>query len=529
MKGEARLNGPQGFAIMAMTENAWRLAAVDERAAALGAAPGQAMTDALALSPLMSLFEAEPEADGAALARVARWCMRFTPAVALDAPDGVMLDIDGCAHLWGGELGLAHALHDRLRAQEMPARVAVADTFGAAWALARFGAEEIVICDTIPSPWGGGRGRGRAEQDAADSVCTTFCTPPLPTLPPMGGGCIKAALAPLPVAALRLEENVAAQLRRLGLKTIGDVAALPRPALRKRFGAGLLLQLGRAFGAEEEALAYLHPPTPWSERAVFAEPIARPEAVQLCVRELAEALCARLAHEGLGARRFTAEFHRVDGEAARRVVSAALPARDAKRLMDLFTPKLESVDPGFGIEVALLRAARVEPLRAAQTDLVANSATAQNADLAPLIDRLRNRLGEARVWRAASYPSHVPERAVTQIAPLAPPVETRWARGAPRPLRLFARPQPIEAVAPVPDDPPLLFRWRGKSHRVRAAEGPERIGAEWWRKPWDENEIDRVRDYYRVENEAGARFWLFRTGLYGGARATRWFLHGLFA
>lgn len=474
---------------MTLADNARRLAAVDAIAAAAGLSPGQSMTDALALCPRVKIVEATPEEDARALTQLADWHQRFSPAIAVDAPDGLFIDIDGCAHLWGGEEALARAIQQRLAAQDIPARLAIADTFKAASALARYGADDVAIT---------------AHDDAR-------------------------RLAPLPVAALRIEQAIAEQLRHLGLKTIGHLTAMPRTALRKRFGANLLLQLARAMGEAEDALVFHTPPASWIESAVFAEPISTPEDIARVIADLAGRLCARLGEYGLGARRFDVAFHRCDGETARASVRAALPLREIKRLVALFTPKLESVDPGLGIEIVTLTGLRVQPLAHAQANLDCANPHAAAVDLAPFVDRLVNRFGAERVWRTAPQESHAPERAVTRIAPLAAPTTRLWARSQPRPVRLFARPQPIDALAVAPDDPPFMFRWHGRTHRIRNAEGPERIAAEWWRRAWADNAIDRVRDYYRVEDEAGARFWLFRSGLYGADRPTRWWLHGLFA
>jgi protein ImuB len=250
--------------------------------------------------------------------------------------------------------------------------------------------------------------------------------------------------------------------------------------------------------------------------------------LQRVLCELAGRLCERLRQEGLGARRFTVFLHRIDGETAHRTIGMALPAQDAKRAAVLFAPKIETVDPGFGIEAVTLSAGAVGPVKTVQADWD-KAFVGAHADLAPLVDRLRNRLGTDRVWRTAPQESHAPERACTHIAALSLPIQKGWDPEKPRPIRLFRRPEEIVAVAPVPDDPPIYFRWRGRMHRVRRAEGPERIAAEWWRKPWEENAVDRVRDYYRVEDGSGARFWVFRTGLYGSERPTRWWMHGLFA
>ena len=481
-----------GMAIVALENGARRLTAVDDLAASEGAFPGQSMADALALLPRLKIVDAEAEQDAAALGRLADWCVRFSPNVAIDPPDGLFFDIAGCAHLWGGEAVMATTLLQRLTAQAIPARIAIADTFGAAWALARYATETI----TIAQP-----------DDEA------------------------ILLSSLPVAALRLEGSQAHQLRRLGLTTIGQVAALPRIALRKRFSDDLMLRLSRARGEADEALHFRYPPAPWSERKVFAEPIGKPEDLALLLRDLAGALCARLERAGLGSRFFQAAFYRVDGDVAMRDVGTALPAREPRRLVDLFAPKLETLDPGFGIETVALSAGDVEPLKHAQFDLIEATVDARDADLAPLIDRLRNRFGASEIWRASPYPSHVPERAVLRVAPLASTAIAHWpVVDQKRPVRLFRWAEPLKYVAALtPDDPPKRFEWRGKAHLVRRAEGPERIGAEWWRRPWAENADDRIRDYYQLEDDNGARFWVFRTGLHGGPRDVQWWLHGLFA
>ncbi|MET0183663.1 MAG: DNA polymerase Y family protein [Caulobacterales bacterium] len=487
--GKAYSPGAQGLALAQQNANTRLLSAVDEVADANGAFCGQTAADALAIFPALKIMEAELAEDEAALASLAEWCLRFSPKVAVDSPDGLFMEIDGCAHLWGGEENLARTLMQRLAAQNIPARIAIADTFGAAWALARHAPSEIVV-------W----------TDAT----------------------VKS-IARLPVEALRIEPQTASKARRLGLKTIGDLMAPSRVALRKRFGAGLMLRLEQVLGEADEALVFLQTPAAWSARRVFADPISRPEDIQRIAHDLAQNLCARLDQDGLGARRFELTFHRIDGANVTREVGAALPMRNAKRLAALFVPKLQDVDPGFGVEVAELTADCVAPINAVQSDMIEAAADVRNADLAPLIDRLRNRLGTSNVWRAAPYTSHAPERAVARIGALDSPCGETWPSDQPRPIRLFHRPQPIEAMAPIPDDPPLMFRWRGIMHRVLRAEGPERISAEWWRRSWEENSIDRIRDYYRVEDESGARYWLFRAGLYDGARPARWYIHGLFA
>jgi protein ImuB len=372
----------------------------------------------------------------------------------------------------------------RLAAQGIPARGAVASTPGAAWALARFAPD-------LPD---------RGQQD----------------------------LAPLPVAALRLEPDTEAGLRRLGLKTIGQVRALPRAQLARRFGQRLLLRLDQAAGDVEEALAYRRAPQPFFARLAFVEPIAAPEDLARAAGDILAKLCAALEARGSGARRFTVTFHRVDGKPLALTAGTALAGREPERLARLFAPKLETVDPGFGLEAVTAEADLVEPLAPSQTPLAGAAAAKAESGAADLVDRLKARLGEAAVWRAEVKESWVPERTVEHAQPFAPRSGRRWDPARPRPLRLFERPEPIEAIAPVPDDPPRQFRWRGRLLRVRAAEGPERIAEEWWRRPIEAAGPARVRDYYRVEDADGRRYWLFRAGLYEPGQPSRWFVHGLF-
>jgi protein ImuB len=476
------------FALIATDRGVRRLYALDDAAAALGLFVGQKATDALALVPELATAEADPEGDQASLEALVDWCVRLSPAVAADVPDGLLIDITGVAHLWGGEAAMLDDVSARLTRQGMPARAAVAGSAGAAWALARFGDDRIVA-------------------------------------PP---GEEAALLAALPVTALRLEPETALQLVRLGLARIGQLAALPRDQLARRFGARVLTRLDQALVRAEEALVFRRPATPWFTRLAFADPISAPDDLGRASREIAARLCARLTAEGQGAARFELAFHRLDGRAQRLAVGLSLPGRSPDAVARLFAPMLESVDPGFGIEVVTLAAERVEPLAQRQIGLASIGEIAREDGVAPLVDRLANRLGEDRVWRAEPYPSHIPERAVVRRTPLAATAGETWDPRRPRPLRLFARPEPIEAnLVQLPDDPPKAFRWRGQLRRIRHVEGPERLAEEWWRRAPGETEPSHVRDYYRVEDDTGARYWLFRTGLYGGGEPPKWWLHGL--
>jgi len=471
------------FALIATERGVRRLFAVDAAAASLGLFVGQKATDAAALVPELVTADADPAADQAALEALCDWCARFSPAVALDPPDGLFLDITGVDHLWGGEGAMADDLAARLAANGIPARVAIAGAAGAAWALAHFARDRVI-----------------AAPDAT-----------------------MAHLAPLPIQALRLESETAAQIARLGLITIGRLAGTPRDQITRRFGADVVRRLDQALGRVEEALAFRRPRNPWFTRLAFAEPISTPDDLARVAADITAAMCARLEAEGRGARRFELCYHRLDGLAQRIAIGLSLPGRQPAPITRLFLPHLETIDPGFGIEVATLTAEAVETIGARQQTLDTHAEIAPEDGLAPLVDRLINRLGAKAVWRAEPFPSHIPERSVIRRAPLSAASSEGWDPATPRPVRLFRRPERIEATALIPDDPPISFRWRGVVHRVRRAEGPERLAPEWWRSP-----RARTRDYYRVEDDTGARFWLFRAGLYGEDPLPKWWLHGLF-
>jgi protein ImuB len=467
------------------------LVAVGVDGEAQGLRPGQTLTAARAVCPTLVPLDADPVEDEAALGGLAAWCERYTPMAAPDPPDGLWLDITGCTAVFATEAELVQDLAVRLERNGIPCRLAVAGTTGTAWALAHAGADRIVL------------------------------------LP----GEEKAALAELAIASLRLDAGMVTGLRRLGLRMVRDLLRIPRAQITARFGAMPVLRLDQALGTIEEAIDWPRPPIEWHERLAFAEPIGTPEDLARALSQLAEGLCRRLAEQDKGARRFVARFFRVDDVVPQIVVSTALPVRDAAYLARLLREKLDSIDPGFGVEVIALEAETVASLSMPQAQL-ANVAAQDAADrLAGVVDTLTNRLGSDRVSRVAPFASHVPERAVQRVPPL-PLRQPSWVNDptAPRPIRLLHRPEEIAVIAPVPDDPPIRFSWRGVAHRVRAAAGPERIAAEWWRgeRSGRRPETDLIRDYYRVEDSDGARFWIFRAGLHAEGRMPRWYLHGLF-
>jgi protein ImuB len=477
------------------------LAAVDVTAGRAGVRPGMTLADARAMAPELAVFDADLAGDGRALDRLAGWCTRFTPWTAADGADGLVLDITGCAHLLGGEPGLLADLCDRLAGAGFESRAAVADTPAAAWGVARFAAR-----------------------------------PGAPLVVPPAGQ--RMVLDPLPVAALRLAAPVVDGLAAVGLRRIGDLHAIPRANLTTRFGPGPGRRLDQALGRQDEPVSPRQPTVPHTARLAFAEPVATATDIAAALRHLLDRLSAGLLRTGEGARRLTLEVHRVDGrlDEAPQVlgIGTSRPVRDPGALMRLFAQRLEQVDPGLGIETMVLLATVVEPLAAVQTAFdgrPGNSGgpgdSGGSGDLGDLVDRLGNRLGEGNVIRLAVRRSWWPERCVAAAPPLDPPDPgaLSWPADRPRPVRLLAPPEPVEVVAPVPDDPPMMFRWKGALHRVRHAEGPERLCPEWWRPGGAARE---PRDYYRVEDLDGRRFWLFREGLYRPGVAARWFLHGVF-
>lgn len=485
------------LAFVEPVKGALRLAAVDRRARALGLAPGLTLADARARIPALRAVDMDREADATFLARIADLCDRYTPLVALDGDDGLVLDVTGCAHLFGGETGLREDLLHRLHRAGIEARGSIAGTPDAARALARFGDAGIV-----------------APGEDADAV------------------------RPLPVAALADEPETLRALLRSGLRTVGDLATRPRVPLAARFGAGLVARLARTLGEEDIRITPRRPPPACLAERRFAEPLALTEDALAALAGLAGQVSGMLERRGEGGRRFEAGFFHVDGRLTRLSVATGSPMRDPEALMRLFHERLEAlgdqVDPGFGFDLVRLSVLASDPFATVQPDL--DGRALEDEEISALIDRLGARLGADAVLRFAALDSHVPERAARSVPAMSIPATGSrrtgpgWQQADPaappaRPIHLFDPPQPVETLAEVPDGPPVRFRWRRVEHRVAFAEGPERIAPEWWRQSDD----SLTRDYYRVEDEAGRRFWLFREGLYGRDTAPpRWFLHGLF-
>lgn len=505
------LQGPLAF--VEKVGGALRLCAVDETAAALGLEPGLPMADARARIPDLQFIDHDPHADQTWLERLADGCFRYTPTVALDPPGGLILDTAGCDHLLGGEGGLAADAERRLRGLGMTVRQAYAPTPEGARALARH--------------------HGSPAKDE------------------------RSAIHRLPVTALELDERATLALRRAGLKTIGEVARRPLAGIAARFGEGAVASIRRILGETDSALVPLRVKVPFSVERRFAEPIARTETALTVLAELigeASTLMARRQH---GGRRFEALFFRTDGLVQRLRVETGSPSRDVAALMRLMRERIDTLsdplDPGFGFDLIRLDVPLTEPLGASQLRLEGGGIA--EAEVMALVERLSTRLGRGRIRRFAPRDTHIPEQAEFSLPALEAPPSGAWPLPEPgepplRPIHLFDPPERIEVLgAEVPDGPPARFRWRRSLHDVARYEGPERISGEWWRrrpvpvempKPGGEEgetvtryelgeDGSGTRDYYRVEDRRGRRFWIFRHGFYeAGKPMPCWYLHGLF-
>ena len=508
------------FVLIDSSGKGLRIAALNEAAEAAGLVLGEPLADARAKAGDLQVHAVEPAADDAALRRLALWATRYTPTAspwsAENGADGFFLDIEGAAHLFGGEEKLLGDLSARLEKNfGLPARIAVAGTPGAAWALSRFHAARsyILPCDR------------EAE-----------------------------ALTPLPIEALRLSPEICAPLRRLGFKTIGALLDKPRAPFAARFPAELLSRIDQALGRRDEPLVPVVAPPIYHSLRYLIEPVITQEAVVALARRLMQTLTHVLTRDDAGARGLRLSLYRVDGAVETIDVALTLPTRNVSHVARLLDLKLEAQsamrDTGFGFEAIGLAVTRAEPMTAQQTEFAihphAEVATAsatsveasyrhpsQDDDIeryAALIDTLRQRLGPQSVRWFAPVASHIPERA--EMFSIAAEPHRSWPETEQnsRPLLLLPNAEPTEVVALIPDGPPRRFRWRGVTYEVTGAQGPERIASEWWRNHNGHRSVEPTRDYYLVEDADGHRFWLYREGLYEReTAAARWFMHGLFA
>lgn len=455
--------------------------AVNAAARRLGIRPGLTVTDARAILPRLRLLLHDAAGDARALEALGHWCRRYTPLPALDPPDGLLLDITGCAHLFGGEEALCRGIADRLASLGFKVRIGIADGRLAARAWTRFGEGGV-----LPA--------GRRD----------------------------AALRALPPAALGLDAATAATLLRLGFRRVGELADLPRASLLRRFGPDLAGRLDALFGDAAEPFRPLAEPPAFSVRLDFAEPVGRREDVEAALDRLLADLETLLERAGQGARRLVLRLLRLDGGTADIALALGAPMRRARDLARLFRLRLDRIDPGFGFETAILDAVETAPLPARQSGLVRRDG---DDALIRLVESLRQRLGPERVLRLEPVASHVPERAMRTVDAALPVERSDWLAPRPRPLALPSPPPAIAVIAPVPDGPPVAIRRHGQLVRIVRADGPERILPEWWRA---EDEGARARDFHDLVDVTGARLWVCREGAFDDPEPPVWRLCGFF-
>lgn len=499
------------FVLVESGAHGLRISAVNASAQRAGIEPGISLADARAAFPGLVSRSAEPKKDHAELLRLARWAGRYGPNRHYDGDDALWIDITGVAHLFGGEDWLLDDLTERLTAFGIPAQAAVADTHGAAHALARYGCPENA----------------------------TWVQAPV--------GLTRQAIAPLPVEGLRLDAESVLLLKRLGLRRIGQLYEIPRNSLARRFRStniarDVLQRLDLALGTTAEPLRPLESPPVLSVQRSFAEPLISSEALETCTAELVQELCEALAQQGLGARSVRLAFYRADGTVGSLKASMSRPSREASHLLALIKEKLAAIDAGFGVDLLRLEALSVARRGASQSGFAEPGASYATGPM-KIVDRLCNRFGTGAITVLRPRGSHVPERAEALVPALHAIAETSsgatnicWngIEGMQRPACILSRPETIEVIADVPDGPPARFVWRRVERHVVRAEGPERIEPEWWNAIHLEEGSNRPRprDYYRIEDRAGSAFWVFRHGLYGSEEDSAppsWFLHGLFA
>ena len=470
------------FVLVTASHGRMIISAANTQAQEKGVNAGMVLADSRAVLPALKYFDDKPGLVPQLLQRLAEWCIRFTPCAAVDPPGGIILDATGCSHLWGGDAAYVQDIVQRLADRGYTAKAAIADTIGAAWAMARFGKEMVIEKDK-----------------QAD------------------------ALLPLPPEALRIGEATAQRLQQLGLAAIKNIISIPRNSLRRRFGSLIVQRLNHAFGTEPEFIQPVYSTAPYQERLPCMEAIVTRNGIEIALQRLLEQLCTRLQKEGKGLRTVSFRGYRADSQVTGIQVATTRASHNIAHLFHLFQMKLEIMEPGPGIELFVLEASKVEPYAAVQEAFWKQADGFQNNKLSELIDRISGKMGADAVQRFLPEERWWPERSFKQAASLTEQPATVWKLDHPRPLQLLAPPEAVEVAAPIPDYPPMHFRHKGKLHKIVRADGPERVEQEWWIQEGEH------RDYYAVEDDQGCRYWIFRSGHYDEEKKPQWYLHGFFA
>ncbi|SFW26948.1 Y-family DNA polymerase [Chitinophaga sancti] len=459
---------------------------------------GMAVADAKAIFPELQVTAYTPDQEHTLLNALGQWCIRYSPVVAIDQPDGLLIDASGCAHLWGGEQNYLTEIILKLKAYGYDVRGAMADTIGTAWAVSRYSSDTIIVA----------------------------------------GGFERKALRPLPPASLRLEEALLAKLQQLGFHKIEDFIHLPLNALKRRFGQVFILRLKQALGAEREDIIPIGVPPVYEERLSSQDPIKTAKAIIIALTNLLDVICHKLQQEGKGIRTATLLCYRIDDQVVQITIGTNGASNNAAHLLKLFELKIPTLAPGPGIDLFILQASLVEDVIAAQEKIWSATGSADN-NITKLLDRIESKIGVGSVKRYQVVEHYWPEMSVQVIGVkeeqkmmnagdnkeqvnLLQDKNLLLNLSTPRPEKLLPTPLPIEVTAPIPDYPPMNFRFLGRLHEIKKADGPERIEREWW---LDDGEH---RDYYIVEDAAGRRYWIFRLGHYA-VNQSQWFIHGFFA
>jgi len=472
------------FVFAAPVHGRMMITAISPLAGLQGIETGMRAADAKAICPELEVLDDKPDRAAKLLKGLGEWCVRYSPTVMINefSMDGLYMDVSGCTHLWGGEHEYLKEIVFRLKGKGYTVRLAMADTIGAAWAVARFGTK----------------------------------TPLIPT-----GGHAEALMS-LPPEALRLSETTVSRLRKLGFYQIKSFIGMPRSILRRRFGEDLLARLGQALGTVDEIIQPLQVPVPFQERLPCLEPIRTRNGIEIAIMRLLENLCQRLQNEGKGLRKGILCCYRIDGKVAQIDIGTNGPSHSVSHLFKLFQLKIEQIRPGLGIELFVLEALKVDEVIPGQEALWTGKPGLDDQSVIHLLDRVAGKMGPGVIHRYVPAAHYWPERSLKISAIITEKPLSDWRTDKPRPTELLKKPEPVEVMALIPDNPPKFFIYKGRKHNVVKADGPERIEREWW---LDKGEH---RDYYQVEDERGQRYWLFRSGHYDGQRY-QWFIHGFFA
>jgi len=471
------------FVVSASSHGRMIITAANMLAESKGIFKGMALADARAIYPPLEKFDDIPGLVDKMLQRLAEWCIRFTPVAAVDSLGGVILDATGCSHLWDGDKPYLSEIIKRIQEKGFHVKAAMADTIGAAWALARFRKASCIIHP----------------------------------------GKHIEALQTLPPESLRLESETVERLHKLGLHQVKDILSMKRTTLRRRFGDHIIQRINEAIGTQQEFITPVIPVLPYQERLPCLEPIVRIEGIEIALQQLLDTLCIKLRNEGKGIRELVFKGYRVDGKEVSVSISTSGATTNVQHLFKLFELKLSSIEPALGIELFVLEATKVEDHSPLQEDIWKQGGSLQDHRISELVDRLAGRIGSNAIYRYLPVEHYLPELSVQKTTSLTEIPSTTWQTARPRPIQLLPVPEQIEVTAPVPDYPPMMFRYKGKLHKIIHADGPERIEQAWWIRD------GQHRDYYAVQDQDGCRYWVYRLGHYDVAKTYSWYIHGFFA